>query len=270
MKRRNLLIASAGFTSASLITASSQPGNATREPLGATIALSQNLRGYFVSPPGKGPYPATVVIMEAFGLNENIKKVCNRLAQAGYAALAPDFYHGDVFAYTNLQGAIAKLKTMNDDKVMAEFGTGLDYLKTRQEVMPDQVATIGFCMGGRLAFLANAVHHDKLKAAVCFYGSGIAAEPDPFGRPALLDKVAAMQAPIMLLYGTEDQFIVAGEHQRITLALSSQKKRYTLAVFDQAGHGFMSDRRDSYAPKAAEEAWDMTLSFCKWHLQQSR
>jgi carboxymethylenebutenolidase len=106
-----------------------------------------------------------------------------------------------------------------------------------------------------------------VKAAVAFYGSGIAATPDPLGRANLLDQVGKMTAPLMLMYGAEDQSIPPEEHQRIAAALSQAKRQYSLNVFPQAGHGFFSDRRDSYQPAPAAEAWAMTMSFFERHLK---
>ena len=204
--------------------------------------------------------------MEAFGLNDYIKSVCDRLAQAGYAALAPDFYHNAVYSYTDMNGAIAKLKTLKDDVVMAELGKSIEFLGKRLEVQTGGVGVMGFCMGGRYTFLANAVQAVQVKAAVSFYGGGIAANPDPLGRANLLSQVDKMSAPIMLMYGADDKSISPEEHQQIAAALSKAKKRYTLNVFPKAGHGFFSDRRDSYNPDASAEAWAMTLSFFNTHL----
>lgn len=270
MKRRQLLFTASTFASASLLTVLG--GNrllakplakplAKRKPQGRSVMLTDSLKGYYVAPTGKGPFPAVLVLMEAFGLNTHIQDVCDRLAKAGYAALAPDFYDGAIFAYTDVSAAIAKLKTIDDDKAMAQFGSGLDFLAGRAEVAKGQVGTIGFCMGGRLAFLAAIAHPERIKAAVCFYGGGIAANPDMLGRKALLDRVGAIKDPILLLYGADDGLIAADEHERIALALSSQKKRYTLSVFPKAGHGFFCNERESYAPAAAQEAWENSLSF---------
>jgi carboxymethylenebutenolidase len=66
--------------------------------------------------------------MEAFGMTDYIKGVCDRLAKAGYAALAPDFYQGAKFAYDDIDGAIAKLKTLKDNVVMTQFGKGIEFL----------------------------------------------------------------------------------------------------------------------------------------------
>lgn len=264
MKRRELIV-SAGIATTGLLVAGNGNTQTKTALQGETVSLAKDLQGYYVTPPGRGSFPAVMVFMEAFGLNLNIKNVCDRLAQAGYAALAPDFYHGDIYQYTDIQNAIAKLKTLEDDTVMAEAGKGLEFLAGRKEVAAN-IGAIGFCMGGRYTFLANAVHADKFKGAVAFYGGGIANPQDPVGRKPLLDQVAAMRSPIMLNYGANDESIPPEEHQRIAGALSQAKRRYILSVFPNAGHGFMSDRRDSYAAAPAQEAWEMTLNFFKRNL----
>lgn len=269
MKRRRLLLATSGIVATSLLAKSTlaQPKPSTQ---GTIVSLGKDLKGYYVRPRGNSVFPAVVVLMEAFGLNANIKDVCNRLASAGFAAIAPDLYQGAVFPYTNVNAAVAKLKTLNDDTVMAQVGSAIAFLKTRKEVLPESIGVTGFCLGGRYAFLANAAHAKAIKASVCYYGGGIAANPDPLGRKALLDRIPEMQAPVMLLYGAKDSMIPAGEHERIALAMSTAQKQYTMAVFANAGHGFLSDRRDSYNAEAAQEAWDMTLSFFKRHLSQQK
>ncbi|HEY9827095.1 MAG TPA: dienelactone hydrolase family protein [Stenomitos sp.] len=237
---------------------------------GKTVQIDAGLAGYYVRPLTKDIVPAVVVIMEAFGLNDYIKSVCDRLAQAGYAAIAPDFYHGATYAYTDINAAIAKLKSLKDETVMTEFGKAVAFLSKQGGVLPNGVGVMGFCMGGRYTFMANAIHASKVKAAVSFYGGGISAAPDPLGRADLLGLVPAMTAPLMLMYGAEDQSIAPEEHQRVALALSKAKKRYTLNVFPQAGHGFFSDRRDSYNAAASAEAWAMTMNFFRRHLKNDR
>lgn len=271
MKRREIILASSTLSAvliASMSKAAPKPTLTKTLLKGKMVQLDQNLTGYYVAPSRKGLFPSVVVIMEAFGLNDYVKSVCDRLANVGYAALAPDFYHGDVYQYSNLDGAIAKLKSLKDETVMVEFGKGLDFLGKRPELAGKSVGVIGFCMGGRFAFLANGVHSSKLKAAVCFYGGGIAASPDPLGRPNLLDEAPKMEAPIMLMYGAEDSSISPAEHQAIAGALSKAKKRYSLNLFPKAGHGFFSDRRDSYNPEASAEAWVLTLNFFARYLQE--
>jgi carboxymethylenebutenolidase len=276
MKRRDLLVAaSSGFSAATLAALGNSTLKTAAAPpqtlKGQKVQLSQDLTGYYIKPNTQGPHPAVIVIMEAFGLNDYIKSICDRLAQAGYAALAPDFYHGALYPYTDIGGAVAKLKTLKDDVVMAEFGKGVEFLGQQLDTKRSGgVGVIGFCMGGRYTFLANAVQGSNVKAAVSFYGGGIAANPDPLGRANLLSYADKMGAPIMLMYGAEDQSISTDEHQQVAAALSKAKKRYALNVFPNAKHGFFSDRRDSYNPEASSEAWAMTLSFFDRYLKDKK
>jgi carboxymethylenebutenolidase len=276
MKRRNLFAAGASLAIATIASRATAQADKTKTvmPLGKMVELgnpANPLPGYFVTPIGRGPFPAVLVLMEAFGLNDYVKGVCDRLAKAGYAALAPDFYQGKRFAYTDLPGAIGQLKTLKDDIVMGQLGQGMRFLDQQKIVVADGYGVVGFCMGGRFAFLANATHGSKIKAAVAYYGGGIATmpdgKPDPLGRPDLLSQASKIQAPIMFMYGSEDSYIAAGEHSRVALALSTAKKSYSVNLFSQAGHGFDSDRRDSYYAPAAEEAWEMSLRFFDRHLK---
>ncbi len=237
------------------------------ETLGKMVTLGRDVMGYFTAPVGVESAPAVLVLMEAFGLNANIKSVCDRLAKAGYAALAPDFYHGETFAYTDAPKAIEKLKTIKDEQVTEELALSLKFLAQQTTVDHKRLTGVtGFCMGGRLTFLAAAAFPKQIGAAVAFYGGGIAAMPDPFGRKDLLDRVPAISAPIMFMYGADDSYIMAEEHERIALAMSKAKKSYSMNVFSGAGHGFMSDRRDSYNQASADEAWAMTKAFFDRHL----
>ncbi len=240
--------------------------------VGKTIQIAKDLPGYYVTPAGTGKFPAVIVLMEAYGLNQWCKSICDRLAQSGFAAIAPDFYRGITYEYTDNAGAIAKLKSLTDDGIMADVGKSLDFLTEKSEINTNVIGIIGFCMGGRYAFLANAIYPTKIKATVAFYGGGIDAAPaNSLGRKSLLDRVSAMQSPIMLMYGSEDQMIGADEHGRIGTALSKAKKRYILNLFPKAGHAFMNDaRRDSYAPEAAAEAWMMTTGFLSQNLKPKK
>jgi carboxymethylenebutenolidase len=282
MKRRDLLIGASSIATAAVIadtklSGAKQPEVQTTTPTkavaitGKIIQISKDLPGYYVTPAGTGKFPAVVVLMEAFGLNNWCKSICDRLAKSGFAAIAPDFYRGKTYAYTDVAGAITKLKSLNDESVMNDVGKSLDFLTGKSEINANGIGVIGFCMGGRYAFLSNAVYPTKIKAAISFYGGGIDANPgNPLGQKSLLDRVAAMQSPIMLMYGSEDQLIAADEHGRVAAALSKAKKRYILNLFPKAGHGFMSDRRDSYAPEAEAEAWIMTTGFFSQNLKPKK
>ncbi len=280
MKRRDILfgassLATAAIVANSQLSTAKQPDTKIATPVskaetnvGKNIQIAKDLPGYYVSPAGTGKFPAIIVLMEAFGLNKWCKSICDRLAQSGFVAIAPDFYRGVTYAYTDVTGAVAKLKSLNDDAVIGDIGKSLDFLAGKAEVNANGIGVVGFCMGGRYAFLTNASYPTKIKATIAFYGGGIDPTPgNPMGQKSLLDRVPAMQSPIMLMYGSEDKMIAADEHGRIATALSTAKKRYILNLFPNAGHGFMSDRRESYSPAAAAEAWVMTTGFFSQNLK---
>ena len=279
MKRRNILLGASGFATAAIaasakLSIAKQPDAKTATPpttLGKNVQIAKDLPGYYVTPTGAGTFPAVIVLMEAFGLNQWCKSICDRLAQSGFAAIAPDFYRGATYAYTDVPGAITKLKSLNDDAIMGDVGKSIEFLAGKSELNTRGIGIIGFCMGGRYAFLANATYPTKIKAAVSFYGGGIDAPAgNPLGQKSLLDRVPTIQSPIMLMYGSEDQLIAADEHGRIASALSKAKKRYILNQFPNAGHGFMSDRRENFSPEAAAEAWMMTTGFLSTNLKPKK
>ena len=200
--------------------------------------------------------------MEAYGLTGHVRGVCERLAKAGVVALAPDHFHGEIIPYTDAPVAIAKIGTLKDEVLLREVGASLDWLEAQTDVRRGRLGIIGFCMGGRLAFLSNCRHAARLRAAVAFYGGGIAPPgPDRFGRTPPIGAVADMQAPVFLGYGADDSGILPAEHARIAETLSAAKKRYTLAVYPGAGHAFLCEERANYAPVAAELAWRESIDF---------
>ncbi|MDD2746962.1 MAG: dienelactone hydrolase family protein [Acidithiobacillus ferrooxidans] len=223
------------------------------------VQLENGPRAWYARPAGVGPHPAVLVFIEAFGVNAHFQDVAQRLARAGYCAMVPDLYHGKTYEYSDFDGAIGHLKTLNDAVVMQEANLAIQALQQRAEVRKDAIGALGFCMGGRYAFMANAIHADQLRATVAFYGGGIAPDRDSVGRKPMLHLVDQMRAPLLLLYGAEDQSITPEEHGRIATALSTAGKRYTLTVFPGAPHGFFADPRDSFRPEAAKEGWRLTL-----------
>ena len=223
------------------------------------LSIGEGVSGFLAKPSGV-PGIGVVVIMEAFGLNAFVKGVCERFARAGYMALAPDIYHGDTFEYADRDRAIARVNDVDDDVAMREVGTALDTL-VAQGARDGRLAVIGFCMGGRLAFLANAVHGTRLAASVSFYGGGIAPTVPRGKRKSLIDRMGDLSAPQLLIYGGRDASIASDEHARIAKALSDANKRYTLAVLPDAPHAFATFDRESYHAAAAEAAWRIAFGF---------
>lgn len=229
------------------------------------VDLAPDLRGYLAHPDDGRPHPAVLVFIEAFGVNSHFQKVAARLAEAGFTALVPDLYHGRVFDYSDSANAIAHLRTLNDDQVMDEAASSLDFL-AKHASAGKAVGVLGFCMGGRYAFLANAALTTRIRTAVSFYGGGIAPEQDAAGRKPLLDRVPEMQTPLLLQYGSADKSIHPDEHARIVEALGGAGKRYSMDLYPGAGHGFFCDDRPSYDAAAAAQGWQRALGFFRQYL----
>jgi carboxymethylenebutenolidase len=228
---------------------------------GAFVDLGDGLRGFYARPAGAGPFPAVLIFIEAYGLNAHFMRLTERFARAGFAAITPDIFGGATYDYGDLATAVAHLKRLDDGTVMAQANQALDFLAGRPEVRRDGAGVIGFCMGGRYAFLANAVLGARVKAVSAYYGGGIAPAQDFAGRKPLLERAGEMKAPIHLRYGAEDRFILPDEHARIAEALGRAKVEYTLAVYPGATHGFFCEDRGSYNREVAERSWRETIAF---------
>ena len=232
------------------------------------VEIAAGLEGYAAFPEGKGPFPAVLVFMEVFGVTGHIRGLCDRLAEAGIAALAPDFFHGELIPYTDTQAAMAKVPALKDDVLLQESTAGLDWLSAQKTVRSDALGVLGVCAGGRLAYLCNCRFPTRLKATVAFYGGGISPEggQDKFGRTPPIGETEKMQAPLFLGYGADDQGITAAEHARVVTALSAAKKRYVLNVYPGAPHAFLCEERTNYAPAAAALAWRDAIDFLQINL----
>jgi len=124
---------------------------------------------HLAHPASGGPYPAIVVVMEAFGLNRHIKKITDRFAAEGFIAISPNLYFrqpNNVVGYDDLPGAIKLMGSLTDDQVTSDTAAAINYVKTLKEAKP-KVGTTGFCMGGRVAFL-TAVRNGDVYATVHF------------------------------------------------------------------------------------------------------
>jgi carboxymethylenebutenolidase len=216
-------------------------------------------RAYYAAPSGDGPFPGVLVYQEAFGVNDYVQSEVRRLAEHGYAALAPDLFDGQTYSYGDRESIGARLGALTDELMMDHVRAAAAFLGAQPEVKKGPYGAVGFCMGGRLAVLTAIELGAQIAAAASFYGGGIAPEQKRFFDP-LGDRLGDVQAELLLLYGADDESIAPREHGRIAETLSAHKKAYTLCVFPGAGHGYASRDRESYKPDVAEGSWRRTLA----------
>lgn len=228
------------------------------------IELSAGLRAWRALPKGVKSPPGVLLYIEAFGVNPHMRRVAERYARAGYAAIIPDIYHGKTVDYGDMDTALPILRSLDERQVMDESARALDALT--EAGVRGRPAAVGFCLGGRLAFLAGLELGDRLSAVVAYYGGGIGPEQDRLGRPILIGRAAELAAPVLFNYGGEDGSITPAEHGRIAASLSEAGKHYVMAVYPGAGHGFDCNDRESYHAEASAEAWALTQHFLRRHM----
>lgn len=213
----------------------------------------ETLMGYLARPQGGDPKPAIVVIQEWWGLNDHIKDVARRFAGEGYVALAPDLYHGVVA--TEPDEARKLVMELDMAEAVKEIQRAIAYLREQSYVVGLKVGTVGFCMGGGLV-LQTALADDNLGAAVAFYG-----------RPLSAEEAAKVKAPILGLYGANDQGIPVDGVKAMEAGLKEAGIENEFHIYEGAGHAFFNDTAPSYNADAAADAWPRTLDWFRKHLE---
>lgn len=223
---------------------------------------------YRAQPQGKTHLPVMIVIHEIFGVHEHIADVCRRFAKLGYLAIAPNLYsrQGDPTAYTSMQQLNDELVSkVPDASVMADLDAAVKWAGEHGGDL-DRLGATGFCWGGRQAWLF-AEHNSRLKAVVAFYGfvAGPQTATKPFNP---IDHVADLHAPVLGLYGLQDNSIPQDtlERMKALIAQGPQVARGSqFVVYPDAGHAFFADYRPSYRKADAEDGWKRALAWFKEH-----
>jgi carboxymethylenebutenolidase len=213
---------------------------------------------YVARPEGGGPHPGLLLFQEAFGVNHHIRSVGDRFAAEGYVVIAPELFHrtapaGFEVSYTDFPAVRPHMQAVTPETAEHDIRAAYAWLRANTQVKADAISSIGFCLGGRVSFIANSIV--PLRGAVSFYGGGIA--------PALLDRVAKLQAPSLFVWGGLDTHIPAEQRKAVLDALSAQGKIFVNAEFSRADHGFFCDERAAYEPVSARQAWALTLEFLR-------
>jgi carboxymethylenebutenolidase len=222
------------------------------------VRASRPMAAYVAQPASAGRHPGLMVFQEAFGVNSHIRNVTDRFAAQGYVAIAPELFHrtappGFEGNYQDFPAVMPHAQAVTAETAEADVAATYDWLLSNSGVATDRISGIGFCMGGRVAFLANSVL--RLRSAVSYYGGGIA--------PGLLDRAASEHGPVLLFWGGLDKHITAEHRRAVVEALSASKKPYVNVEFSNADHGFFCDERAIYEPNAARQSWALTLEFLR-------
>lgn len=220
---------------------------------------TRTMGGYLVHPTDVGPRPAVLVFMEIFGVNAHIRDVTRRVAEEGYVALAPDFFHrtgpGVEYGYddTGMQEGIKLLNQLRADEMVADARAALSFLKRKNFVVGNRLGAMGFCIGGHMTYLAAC--ETDLRAAASFYGGGIASERGFGGHASTIGRTGQIGGRMLCLFGGQDAHIPMSEVDAVRGALEAHDVCHDVVVYPDADHGFFCDQRAAYDEAAATDAW---------------
>ncbi|HIF93881.1 MAG: dienelactone hydrolase family protein [Myxococcales bacterium] len=223
----------------------------------------ETMGGYLALPEGDGPHPAVLVFMEIFGVNDHIQDVTRRVAQEGYVALAPDYFHrtgaGMQLAYDDA-GMAAGMEQLNQlvaDQMISDARDAIAYLRGRDDVLGDRLGAMGFCIGGHMAYL-TACETDVV-ASAAYYGGGISAAEGPGGAVSTVTRTPKIGGKIHCYFGGKDALIPQQRVEEIRNALESSGIAHEVHVYSKADHGFHCDQRPTYHEASAKDAWRRTF-----------
>lgn len=208
---------------------------------------------------------AILVIQEAFGVTTHIEEVARRLADFGWYAVAPAFFHrqgSPVFAYDDFGSVMPVMDQLSAGGLALDVAAALDHLE-HNGFAPGKIGVVGFCMGGSISFYAATIR--AVGAAVTFYGGGIL--EGRFGLPPLTDLALGLQTPWLGCYGDLDKGIPIEEVEHLRRAVGAAPVPSEIVRYPDAEHGFnCNDRPAVFNPAAAADAWRQMLAWFDQHL----
>lgn len=213
-------------------------------------------------PAGNGSWPAVIFYMDGLGVRPQLAEMARRLASLGYFVLLPNLYYRSgpfepfdpvaVFAGgPERDRLMALFQATNSAAMMRDTAACLEFLSRQPDVLGREVGVTGYCMGGRCALTAAGTYPDRVVAAGCFHGGGLATDqPDS---PHLLAK--NMRARLYIAVAGIDQSFSDEERERLREALQEAGVRFTLEVYPDVIHGFAVPGLPVYNEAASERHW---------------
>jgi len=209
----------------------------------------ETVQALLYTPPGKGPFPAIIVIHEYWGLNDWIKEQASKLADQGYEALAIDLYRGKVATTPDVAHEI--MRGVPEDRAKRDLRAAFGFLQSQPNVRKDRI-------GGGYS-LDVALQEPTLAADVINYGR-LATDTDA---------IKKINAPILGLFGGQDHGITPDDVHKFEATMKQLGKKINVKIYDDAGHAFENpNNKPGYRPADAADAWQRTVSFLAENLKK--
>jgi carboxymethylenebutenolidase len=212
-------------------------------------------------PDGAEQAPGVVVIMHGPGLDRFIEDRVVELAKHGYAAAAPDLYHRQPADDVDMMTRIGRLR---DHEILADIDGAVAHLRALDRPRVTELAVLGFCMGGRITYLAAGARPAVWRAAAVFYGGNIM---KPWGDgPAPFELTPQIACPMIGFFGQDDPNPSPADVDRIDAELTRHGKPHEFHRYAGAGHAFLNfTNAERYRPEPAKDAWQRALAFLDRH-----
>lgn len=223
-----------------------------------------SIPAYRAMPDKGGPFPTVLVIHEAWGVHEHIKDLCQRLAKAGYFAIAAELWarQGNAAEAKDIEETRKLMASVPTDQVMSDLDATEAYAKSTGKADTSKLAVTGFCWGGFATWM-YAAHNSNLKAAVSWYGPDRKLTELTPQNPVNI--AGQVKCPVLAFYGGQDQSIPQDTREKREAACKAAGKTCEVKVYADAPHGFNADYRPSYRPDDAKDGWAKMLAWFKEH-----
>ena len=236
----------------------------TPETITIPVADGTTLPGYLVRPAGRAAPVAVVVAHELFAVNPDIRGVADALAEAGYLALAPEFYHRHAEPGRWLERTdagrgegFALLHQLRRQEALADVDACLSWLGAQPDVQ--RTAMVGFSAGGHLAYLAAC--HLPISRTAVLYGGWLPTTDIPMSQPTpTLDLTPGISGRLVYLVGADDALIDAGQVGQIRTALEQAGVEHEVVTYPDVAHAFFWPGTPAFDQKARDDAWTRILS----------
>lgn len=226
------------------------------------IADGDSMNLMISQPDSNRPLPAVILIQHQYGVDQFMEEMTGRAGAAGFFSVTPDLYHRD--GPECKDDGPTRRGRARDANIIKDVNATVGYLKANKFVDGNRIGILGFCMGGRVAYLMAAASQD-FKAAITWYGGSCFRRwgdgPTPF------ERTAQISCPIQGHFGETDQNPTLEDMAKLDAELAKYGKPHDFYVYKETGHSFMDRHHpEKYVAESDRVSWQRGMEFLKKHL----